>query len=105
MIRSIFMKKYFLILAISFFAMSVSVLRAQDTGAPPVPSSPEALEALAKSHTMPWPFSPVVFNYKDENGKWVFTQTTYRKLSPELQNKNWRCWVDVSEKETCMTDQ
>ena len=93
-------KLYFHFVILLFLIHSGSLHAETPTTQPSVNPALE-LENLAKSHHVPWPFSIVGFFYKNENGKWVTNETTYKKLPPELQNKDWNCWIDYNGLENC----
>jgi len=95
MIRKVLLGVLFLLM------LNSAVLHAQTPTSAPSANSAQALESLAKSHHVTWPFNIVIYTYKNESGKWVMNETTYKKLPPELQNKDWICWVDSNGVENC----
>jgi hypothetical protein len=95
------MAKRFFWMLLFFAGFNPALLRA-DTPTPQPASDPSfEMSQLAKSHNIPWPFAIVVYNYKDEHGKRMSLKTTYKNLSPELQNRDWECWVDFNEVDNC----
>jgi hypothetical protein len=83
------MAKLFFLCALIIFWMQPTFLRADD------------YENLAKIHHVTWPYTLVTYNYKNEKGQWEFQLNLFKDLPFELQNKDWECWIDFDESNTC----